>query len=42
MAASFSPLGLNFIALNGGLLYRFPRDVLLLMSCKTWDEVDYN
>ena len=42
MAASFSPLGQDFIALNGGPMYQFTPAVSLLVSCETWDEVDYN
>ena len=42
MAASFSPLGQDFIALNGGPMYQFTPAASLLVSCETRDEVDHN
>ena len=41
MTASFSLLGQDFIALNGGPMYQFTPAISFMVSCETQDEVDH-
>jgi predicted 3-demethylubiquinone-9 3-methyltransferase (glyoxalase superfamily) len=41
MTASFELLGQEFIALNGGPIFKFSPAVSFFVSCETQDEVDY-
>ena len=41
MTASFSLMGQEFIALNGGPMYQFTPAISFMVSCETQDEVDH-
>lgn len=41
MTASFSLLGQNFIALNGGPMFKFTAAVSFMVSCESQEEVDH-
>jgi len=41
MTALFELDGLQFIALNGGPLFKFNESVSMVVSCDTQDEIDY-
>ncbi len=41
MTASFSLLGQDFIALNGGPMYQFTPAISFMVSCETQEEVDH-
>lgn len=41
MTASFQLFGQEFVALNGGPMYKFTEAISFVVDCKTQEEVDY-